>query len=180
MSKKSTDTSKFLSYVLRHEPEAIELSLDKEGWAVIDDLILRAGNKGYALDKDLIFDVVESSEKKRFTISEDGLRIRAAQGHSTQQVNITYVEKMPPDILYHGTATRFIVQIRDQGLLPLSRQYVHLSSDEDTAIQVGQRYGKPVLLKIKAVDMYEKGYKFYQADNGVWLTAHVPYEYIQE
>jgi len=180
MSKKSTDTSKFLSYVLRHEPEAIELSLDKEGWAVIDDLILRAGNKGYALDKDLIFDVVESSEKKRFTISEDGLRIRAAQGHSTQQVNITYVEKMPPDILYHGTATRFIVQIRDQGLLPLSRQYVHLSSDEDTAIQVGQRYGKPVLLKIKAMDMYDKGFKFYQADNGVWLTEHVPYEYIQE
>ncbi|MFS2060115.1 RNA 2'-phosphotransferase [Kosakonia cowanii] len=180
MSKKSTDTSKFLSYVLRHEPEAIELSLDKEGWAVIDDLILRAGNKGYALDKDLIFDVVESSEKKRFTISEDGLRIRAAQGHSTQQVNITYAEKMPPDILYHGTATRFTPQIREQGLLPLSRQYVHLSSDEDTAIQVGRRYGKPVLLKIKAVDMYEKGYKFYQADNGVWLTEHVPYEYIQE
>lgn len=180
MSKKSTDTSKFLSYVLRHEPEAIELSLDKEGWAVIDDLILRAGNKGYALDKDLIFDIVENSEKKRFTISEDGLRIRAAQGHSTQQVNITYAEKTPPDILYHGTATRFIAQIREQGLLPLSRQYVHLSSDEDTAIQVGQRYGKPVLLKIKAVDMYEKGYKFYQADNGVWLTAHVPYEYIQE
>lgn len=180
MSKKSTDTSKFLSYVLRHEPEAIELTLDKEGWAVIDDLILRAGNKGYALDKDLIFDVVESSEKKRFTISEDGLRIRAAQGHSTQQVNITYAEKTPPDILYHGTATRFIAQIREQGLLALSRQYVHLSSDEDTAIQVGQRYGKPVLLKIKAVDMYEKGFKFYQADNGVWLTAHVPYEYIQE
>lgn len=180
MSKKSTDTSKFLSYVLRHEPEAIELSLDKEGWAVIDDLILRAGNKGYALDKDLIFDVVESSEKKRFTISEDGLRIRAAQGHSTQQVNITYAEKTPPDSLYHGTATRFIAQIREQGLLPLSRQYVHLSSDEDTAIQVGQRYGKPVLLKIKAVDMYEKGYKFYQADNGVWLTERVPCEFIQE
>lgn len=180
MSKKSNDTSKFLSYVLRHEPEAIELSLDKEGWAVIDDLILRAGNKGYALDKDLIFDVVESSEKKRFTISEDGLRIRAAQGHSTQQVNITYAEKTPPDVLYHGTATRFIAQIREQGLLPLSRQYVHLSSDEDTAIQVGQRYGKPVLLKIKAMDMYDKGFKFYQADNGVWLTEHVPYEYIQE
>ena len=180
MSKKSTDTSKFLSYVLRHEPEAIDLSLDKEGWAVIDELILRAGNKGHALDKDLIFDVVESSEKKRFTISEDGLRIRAAQGHSTQQVNITYAEKTPPDILYHGTATRFIAQIREQGLLPLSRQYVHLSSDEDTAIQVGQRYGKPVLLKIKAVDMYKRGFTFYQADNGVWLTEHVPYEFIQE
>ncbi|MDF7758537.1 RNA 2'-phosphotransferase [Kosakonia cowanii] len=180
MSKKSTDTSKFLSYVLRHKPEAIELTLDKEGWAVIDELILRAGNKGYALDKDLIFDVVESSEKKRFMISEDGLRIRAAQGHSTQQVNITYAEKTPPDVLYHGTATRFIAQIREQGLLPLSRQYVHISSDEATAIQVGQRYGKPVLLKIKAVDMYKKGFKFYQADNGVWLTEHVPYEYIQE
>ena len=89
MSKKSTDTSKFLSYVLRHEPEAIELTLDKEGWAVIDDLLLRAGNKGYALDKDLIFVVVESSEKKRFTISEDGLRILAAQGQFTHQVSIT-------------------------------------------------------------------------------------------
>ena len=127
MSKKSTDTSKFLSYVLRHEPEAIELTLDKEGWAVIDDLILRAGNKGYALDKDLIFDVVESSEKKRFTISDDGLRIRAAQGHSPQPVNITAAEKTPLDTSYHGTDIRFISYISEHGPLPLSFLAVYLS-----------------------------------------------------
>lgn len=180
MSKKNTDISKFLSYVLRHQPEAIGLSLDKEGWTSISDLILCSIKGGYIIDDNLIRNIVDNSDKKRFTISDDGLRIRAAQGHSTQQVNIAYTEKNPPDILYHGTATRFMPAIREQGLLPLSRQYVHLSSDEDTAIQVGQRYGEPVLLKIKALSMYGQGFKFYQADNGVWLTELVPYRFIQE
>lgn len=89
-----------------------------------------------------------NSDKKRFTISDDGLRIRAAQGHSTKQVNIAYSEVIPPTILYHGTAIHFISPIQEQGLIPSSRQYVHLSSDEDTAIKVGQRHGKPVVLKI--------------------------------
>lgn len=180
MSKKNTDISKFLSYVLRHQPEAIGLSLDKEGWAVISDLILCSVKEDYTLDNNLIRNIVDSSDKKRFTISDDGLRIRAAQGHSTQQVNIDYKEKIPPCFLYHGTAIRFISAIREQGLLPLSRKYVHLSFDKNTAIQVGQRYGKPVLLKIKALYMYEQGFKFYQADNGVWLTEQVPYQFIQE
>ncbi|MDX6019300.1 RNA 2'-phosphotransferase [Scandinavium sp. V105_16] len=180
MSKKNTDISKFLSYVLRHQPEAIGLSLDNEGWAIISDLILCSVKEGYTLDNNLLRNIVDSSDKKRFTISDDGLRIRAAQGHSTLQVNIAYTEKKPPDILYHGTASRFISAIREQGLIPLSRQYVHLSSDEDTAIQVGQRHGKPVVLKIKALNMYEQGFKFFQADNGVWLTDTVPYWFIQE
>lgn len=180
MSKKNTDISKFLSYVLRHKPEAIGLFLDKEGWAVINDLILLSIKEGYTLDNNLIRYIVNSSDKKRFTISEDGLRIRASQGHSTQHVNIDYKEKAPPCFLYHGTASRFIPTIREQGLLSLSRQYVHLSSDKDTAIQVGQRYGKPVLLKIKALNMYEQGFKFYQAENDVWLTKQVPYQFIQE
>jgi putative RNA 2'-phosphotransferase len=180
MSKKNTDISKFLSYVLRHQPEAIGLSLDKEGWAFISDLILYSVKEGYMLDDNLIRNIVDNSDKKRFTISDDGLRIRAAQGHSTQQVNIAYTEKNPPCILYHGTATRFISAIRGQGLIPLSRQYVHLSPDEDTAIQVGQRHGKAVVLKIKALNMYEQGFKFFQADNGVWLTETVPYRFIQE
>ncbi|MFP1734519.1 RNA 2'-phosphotransferase [Lonsdalea quercina] len=180
MSKKNTDISKFLSYVLRHKPEAIGLSLDNEGWAIISDLILCSVKEGYTLDDNLLHDIVDSSDKKRFTISDDGLRIRAAQGHSTQQVNIAYTEKKPPDILYHGTASRFISAIREHGLIPLSRQYVHLSPDEDTAIQVGQRHGKPVVLKIKALNMYEQGFKFFQADNGVWLTDTVPYRFIQE
>lgn len=180
MSKQNTDISKFLSYVLRHQPEVIGLSLDKEGWAVINDLILCSVKEGYTLDNNLLHNIVNNSDKKRFTISDDGFRIRAAQGHSTQQVNIVYKEKTPPDILYHGTATRFIPTIREQGLIPLSRQYVHLSPAQDTAIQVGQRHGKPVVLKIKALEMYEQGFTFFQADNGVWLTETVPYRFIQE
>lgn len=167
MKTNDNDTSKFLSYVLRHKPEAIGLSLDKDGWAFINDLILLSNKEGHIIDNDVINRIVDNSDKKRFTISDDGLRIRAAQGHSTQQVNIVYEDKIPPDFLYHGTATRFISAIREQGLIPRSRQYVHLSPDVDTAIQVGQRHGKPVALKIKALNMYEQGFKFYQADNGV-------------
>ncbi len=180
MSKKHTEISKFLSYVLRHKPEAINLFLDKEGWAIISELILCSVKEGYILNNNLIRNIVDSSDKKRFMISDDGLQIRATQGHSTQQVNILYNEKMPPDILYHGTATRFIPSIREQGLIPLSRQYVHLSPDEYTAIQVGQRHGKPVVLKIRALNMYEQGFKFFLAENGVWLTNTVPYQFIQE
>ncbi|HEN3566315.1 TPA: RNA 2'-phosphotransferase [Yersinia enterocolitica] len=180
MSKKNIDISKFLSYVLRHQPEAIGLSLDKEGWAIISDLILCSVKEGYTLDNNFLRNIVDNSDKKRFTISEDGLRIRAVQGHSTREVNIVYEEKTPPDTLYHGTATRFLLSIREQGLTPQKRQHVHLSSDKDTAFQVGLRYGKPVVLKIKTLDMYEQGFKFFQADNGVWLTDTVPYQFIQE
>lgn len=180
MSKTHADISKFLSYVLRHQPESIGLSLDKEGWAIINDIIFCAKAEGYILDNNLIFNIVNNSDKKRFAISEDGLRIRAVQGHSTQQVNIIYTEKSPPYILYHGTATRFLTSISEQGLIAKSRQYVHLSTDEVTATKVGQRHGKPVVLKIKALDMYKQGFRFYQAENGVWLTENVPCQYISE
>ncbi len=180
VSKNNTNISKFLSYILRHQPETIGLSLDKEGWAVIDDLILCSAKKGYVLDYTLIRNIVDNNDKKRFTISDDGLRLRASQGHSSQQVNIDYKEKVPPRFLYHGTTKRFLPTIREQGLFPMSRQYVHLSLDEHTAILVGQRHGKPVLLKIRALHMYEQGFKFYQADNGVWLSEQVPPEFIQE
>ncbi|WP_225084759.1 RNA 2'-phosphotransferase [Pectobacterium colocasium] len=180
MNKKSTDISKFLSYILRHQPESIGLSLDKEGWAVINDLILCAAEEGYTLDNNIIHSIVNNSNKKRFTISDDGLRIRADQGHSSQQVDIKYEEKKPPECLYHGTATRFVISIRTQGLNAKERQYVHLSANEETAIQVGSRHGKPMVLKVKALTMYEQGFKFYQADNGVWLTEQVPYQFIQE
>lgn len=180
MSKTSSEISKFLSYALRHQPEAIGLSLDKEGWATISDLILCSVKKGYAIDQTLLRQIVDGSDKKRFTISDDSLRIRAAQGHSTQQVSIDYPEKTPPEYLYHGTATRFMPAIREQGLIPLSRQYVHLSSDEDTAIQVGQRHGKPIVLKIQSQTMYEQGFRFFQADNGVWLTVSVPFRFVSE
>lgn len=100
------------------------------------------------------------------------------QGHSTESVDINYAEKAPPEFLYHGTATRFIDSIRNQGLLPGSRQYVHLSHDEQTALAVGQRHGKPVVLRIEALRMHEQGFKFSQTENGVWLTKTVSHLFI--
>jgi putative RNA 2'-phosphotransferase len=179
MSKHHAETSKFLSFVLRHQPDAIGITLDVEGWAKIPELIAAAANNGKLLDHDLIQAVVTTSDKKRFAISEDGRRIRAVQGHSTESVDINYVEKVPPEFLYHGTATRFIESIRNQGLLPGSRQYVHLSQDEQTALAVGQRHGKPVVLRIEALRMHEQGFKFSQAENGVWLTKTVSHLFIK-
>ena len=178
MSKQHAETSKFLSYVLRHEPQAIGLVLDREGWAYITALIAGSRLSGRELDEALIHAVVESSDKKRFTISEDGLQIRAVQGHSTDSVTITYTEKVPPEFLYHGTATRFLESILKEGLKPGERQHVHLSEDVQTATAVGLRYGKPVVLKIEALRMYQQGFKFFQAENGVWLTNAVSHRFI--
>lgn len=173
LNNQLSDVSKFLSYVLRHQPESIGLTLDSEGWADVNTLIACAKKDNDFIDQEIILKVVETSDKKRFALSEDGSRIRAVQGHSTQQVDIRYKEKMPPDFLYHGTATRFLDAIKKQGLVAGSRQYVHLSSDETTAISVGQRHGNPCVLKIKSLLMFKQGIKFYQADNGVWLTKNV-------
>jgi putative RNA 2'-phosphotransferase len=179
MSKQLSETSKFLSFVLRHQPDAIGITLDLEGWTDISALIDAAVNDGKQLDRDLIQTVVTTSEKKRFAISDDGLRIRAVQGHSTENVDINYVEKVPPEILYHGTATRFMASIQKEGLLPGPRQYVHLSQDEKTALSVGQRHGNPVVLRIKALLMHEQGFKFFQAENDVWLTNAIPVLFIE-
>jgi putative RNA 2'-phosphotransferase len=180
MSKQLTEASKFLSYVLRHEPESIGLSLDREGWANMAALIEGAARSGKPIDRDLIQQVVASSDKKRFALSDDGLRIRAVQGHSTDKVDIHFVEKVPPEFLYHGTATRFVESIHTEGLLPGERQYVHLSEDVQTAMSVGQRYGKPVVLKIEALRMYQQGFKFFMAENGVWLTNSVHASFISK
>jgi len=179
-SKLLTDTSKFLSYVLRHEPQAIGLSLDQQGWASLDALIAAAAQHGRKLDRALIERVVATNEKKRFAISPDGACIRAVQGHSTDSVEIAFEERTPPAVLYHGTATRFLESIRKQGLAPGSRHYVHLSEDVPTATSVGQRYGKSVVLAIDAARMHAQGFKFYQAQNGVWLTPSVPAQFLSE
>lgn len=172
-----TDVSKFLSYVLRHQPESIGLQLDVEGWATIAELIDGAVQHGKPLTAELIHAVVSSNDKKRFAISTDGLSIRAVQGHSTSTVDRTFAEMIPPDMLYHGTATRFLDSINAQGLIAGSRQYVHLSAQIDTARSVGQRYGKPVILTINAQRMHAQGFKFFQAENGVWLVDRVPVEF---
>lgn len=177
-NKQLNETSKFLSCILRHEPHAIGLQLDAEGWADINSLILGAAKNGHTLDFIIIKTVVNTSDKKRFTLSEDGQRIRAAQGHSTSSVDLQHQEKEPPEFLYHGTATRFLGSIFQHGLIAGSRHHVHLSQDTLTAITVGRRYGKPVILKIKSLHMYQQGFKFFQAENNVWLTEGVPIEFI--
>ena len=169
--------SKFLSLILRHKPDAIEVNLDESGWVDIAELVEKSRKAGVNINPDLIRKIVATSDKQRFAISEDGLRIRANQGHSIT-VNLDLEEAKPPQQLYHGTATHNLAAIRQQGLIKGNRQYVHLSPDKETAEIVGKRYGKPVVLTIHADRMHQAGIKFYLSVNGVWLTDYVPKEYI--
>ena len=180
MPEDLTRTSKFLSFVLRHKPEAIGLVLDSEGWADIDALIACAARDGTTLDRSLIERVVNTNDKKRFALSSDGLCIRAVQGHSAESVSLTHVQAVPPSMLFHGTATRFLDSIMAKGLLAGSRHHVHLSPDAETAVRVGQRHGKPVVLLIDAAAMHAAGVKFCLSENGVWLTDHVPPAFLRQ
>ena len=180
MSRDHVGISKFLSYILRHEPASIGLTLDEQGWAEIDTLLLLAGNAGTRIDRTTLDAVVASSDKKRFTISDDGNRIRAAQGHSVPSVSINYRERVPPQRLYHGTAERFLPSIREQGLIAGARHHVHLTENRATAIDCARRYGRPVLLTIDAARMHGHGHQFYLSENSVWLTEQVPRKYIDE
>ena len=176
-NKNLIKTSKFLSLVLRHAPEKIGLALDENGWADVLDLMERAGIQGVQLDRALLDEIVSTNDKKRFAFSADGVKIRATQGHSVD-IELALEPRQPPEILYHGTATRFIDSIKAQGLHSGERQHVHLSNDEATAIKVGQRHGKPVVLTIRSGEMHRGGKAFFLSENGVWLTAKVPAEYI--
>ncbi|HET9234199.1 MAG TPA: RNA 2'-phosphotransferase [Candidatus Eisenbacteria bacterium] len=169
--------SKFLSYVLRHEPDAIGLQIDAQGWASIEDLITLTQGRELPLSRELIESVVAMSDKQRFSISPDGLRIRANQGHSIA-VDLGLQPVRPPETLFHGTATRFLESIRSAGLQPQERQHVHLSPDAETATRVGQRHGKPVVLQVRAAALFDAGTPFYLSENGVWLTPMVPLEYL--
>jgi putative RNA 2'-phosphotransferase len=170
--------SKFLSLILRHQPDAIGITLDAQGWADIGELRAKATTRGNHFSHDELLHVVNTSDKKRFSISEDGKRIRAAQGHSVG-VELGLAPKQPPPFLYHGTATRFVEAILAQGLKPQSRQHVHLSADRATAVKVGQRHGKPFVFIVDAQRMSASGAKFFQADNGVWLTDAVLPEFLK-
>lgn len=173
--------SKFLSLVLRHKPEAIGLQLDKQGWADIEKLIDKANQSGEitGLDASTILEVVRTSDKQRFALSDDGKHIRANQGHSVA-VDLQLTPKQPPNILYHGTASHFLASIKAEGLKSGQRQHVHLSQNTETATQVGQRYGKPIVLTIDAKTMHQQGITFYQANNGVWLTHRVSPQFIKD
>jgi putative RNA 2'-phosphotransferase len=178
MADDLTRLSKFLSLVLRHKPEEIGLTLDANGWADVADLIRLANQGGTRLSRELLDRVVAESDKKRFAFSEDRQRIRASQGHSVD-VDLGLPPSEPPELLYHGTATRFLESIRATGLHSGSRQHVHLSPDVPTATKVGQRHGKPVVLLIRAKEMRAAGHVFFLSANGVWLTERVPVEFIR-
>lgn len=169
--------SKFLSLVLRHKPEEIGLQLDKHGWVRVDDLLRKLKKANRKLSRDELTQLVESNDKKRFTLSDDGQRIRAAQGHSVD-VDLGLEPQRPPDELYHGTASANLDAIFSDGLNPGRRKQVHLSLDPDTAERVGQRHGKPVVLRVEAQRMFEDGFDFFRSDNGVWLTDKVPATYL--
>ena len=176
---KDTDKkiSKLLSLVLRHQPDYLDLHLDAAGWYLISDLIQKVNLKGGGLDFDILKRVVDSNDKKRFDISADMLRIRANQGHSIP-VDLNLEAQEPPEYLYHGTVDRFIKPIREEGLKKMSRQYVHLSSDLETAIQVAKRRGKPLVLRIKSGELHKNQQLFYKSKNGVWLTTDIAPQYI--
>lgn len=180
MDKKTKDISQFISLVLRHKPEAAGLTLDEHGWADVDDMIKGINAAmGCSLDCEALEEIVRTDEKQRYSFNEDGTLIRANQGHSIP-VDVELEEKTPPDILYHGTGEKYFRSINEQGLLPKSRLYVHLTSDNSTAVRVGERHGNPVTYGIDCRRMAEDGYKFYLSKNGVWLTEKVPKEYLHQ
>lgn len=172
------DTSKFISLILRHKPETVGITLDEHGWADVKDLI--AGiNKTQPIDMALLEKIVTEDEKQRYTFNEDHTLIRANQGHSIP-VDVELEKKLPPDLLWHGTGEKYMSSIDQQGLLPKSRLYVHLSEDHETAVKVGSRHGRPVVYQVAAGKMAEDGYDFYFSANGVWLTKAVPAKYLKK
>ncbi|MBL3654499.1 RNA 2'-phosphotransferase [Fulvivirga sediminis] len=176
-SKEAKRISKFLSLVLRHKPEQIDLKLDNAGWAMVEELIEKCNSHSIALDVDKLTEIVDNNDKKRFVFSSDKQKIRANQGHSLQ-VDLGLEQKEPPVLLYHGTAIRNIDSIKEKGLLKGERHHVHLSAQTDVAMQVGSRYGKATVLTVNTDLMYKDGLLFYQSENGVWLTDYVPPKYI--
>jgi putative RNA 2'-phosphotransferase len=171
------ETSKFISLILRHKPDVIGITLDEHGWANVDELIAGV-SKTHPLNMSMLEQIVAEDEKQRYSFNEDKTLIRANQGHSIP-VDVELEEKEPPEILFHGTGEKYVDSISKEGLIPKSRLYVHLSADEETAVKVGQRHGKPVVFKVKSDEMHRDGFKFYCSVNGVWLTKKVPVVYLE-
>ena len=175
--KEIVRTSRFIALVLRHRPQAAGIELDEHGWADVRELIDGVNACGrHRLDMATLEEIVRTDEKGRYSFDETHSHIRANQGHSIP-VDVGLPELAPPEILYHGTGEKFMESILAQGLLPMSRLYVHLTDRYDTARTVGARHGTPAVLTILSGQMHRDGYRFYRAVNGVWLTERVPPEY---
>lgn len=177
--KQLIQISKFLSLILRHQPETIGIQLDQNGWTDVQILLERANNYGIRFDREILNHIVATNSKKRFAFSETSDMIRASQGHSIE-IELGYTNQIPPEILYHGTGEKSVQSILETGLERRGRQHTHLSSDIETAIKVGQRHGKPFIFKVLAKQMYNDNFQFFISDNGVWLTDNVPTKYLKQ
>lgn len=169
-----SNTSKLLSYLLRHAPDFV----DQSGWVDVDQLLEACGKRGHQLSRAQLDQMVATNDKQRFTFSPDGRQIRANQGHSVP-VELDYQPVEPPAILFHGTVERFLPSIFTKGLVPMNRHHVHLSADRATARTVGSRRGEAVVLQVDSRAMHEAGYRFFRTPNGVWLTDAVPVAFIR-
>ena len=176
--KQQTHISKFLSLVLRHKPETIGIQLDQNGWIDINELIEKSNKYGIQFDRETLNQIVTTNSKKRFAFNDKFDKIRASQGHSIE-IELGYKNQKPPEVLFHGTSEKSVQSIMDKGLEKRNRQHVHLSSDIETAIMVGQRHGKPIVFTILAEEMYQENYEFFISENGVWLTDYVPSKYLK-
>lgn len=175
-----TKLSKYLSYLLRHNPGDLDLNMDSNGWVSCKELIEKIHKQGkYIINIDILKLIVKEDEKQRYAFSKNGEYIRANQGHSIN-VNMEYSPIVPPDILYHGTDERFVKSIIEAGgLSPMSRQYVHLSQNVNTALAVALRHGMtPIIFHLDAKRMYKDGIKFYKSENNVYLCDFVPQCYL--
>lgn len=171
--------SVFLSLVLRHKPDAAGIALDEHGWANVEELLDGINAAGRKINMEILEEIVKNDKKQRYRFNESKTLIRANQGHSVP-VDVELQEKEPPEFLYHGTADRFIKDIMAEGLKPMSRLYVHLSKDIETAEKVGKRHGNPVILRVHSGKMVQDGVKFYISENGVWLTKKVGTQYLEQ
>lgn len=173
------DISKYICFILRHHPEDIDISLDNHGWANVDELIAGiARSKDKEFNRETLEMVVREDNKQRYSFNSDGTKIRANQGHSIP-VDVELEKKEPPEILYHGTAEKYVESINRSGLVSKHRLYVHLSNNIETATDVGSRHGKPVIYEVASREMYNDGYDFFISVNGVWLTKEVPIKYLR-
>ncbi|NBZ86930.1 RNA 2'-phosphotransferase [Stagnihabitans tardus] len=170
MAQENVGASKWLSFVLRHDPASAGLAMDAQGWVEIPALLAATP---LIPDREALEAIVRDSGKQRFAISEDGGFIRANQGHSVA-VDLGLVPLSPPEVLYHGTSEASLAAILAEGLRPMERQHVHLSLDAETARQVGGRHGRPVVLAVAAGVLHRGGQPFYLSENRVWLTGPVP------
>jgi putative RNA 2'-phosphotransferase len=176
--KRRVRVSKFLSLVLRHEPETAGLALGPGGWVMVADLLTGAAGAGCPFTRDELAAVVAACDKQRFALDETRTRIRANQGHSAD-VDLGLSPAEPPEELFHGTAERNLTDVLRDGLSRMARHHVHLSLDSATATKVGARHGKPVLSVVDAAKMRAEGHVFYRSANGVWLVDRVPPEYLR-